>query len=180
MPFCPSCGAEVGGAFCAKCGSAVAGAAPSGGAASPPPAPPQGAYPPQGAGYPPQAAYPPQPASAPLADDLVSALCYVPLLITGVIFLVLEPYNKKPNIRFHAFQSIFLGAALFAFMIVLSIFTWIVSSVMGVFTLGLWPILLVVRLVIFLLWLYLVVQVYQGKNVVLPIIGPLAQKQAGM
>jgi uncharacterized membrane protein len=29
------------------------------------------------------------------------------------------------------------------------------------------------------LWLYLVITAYQGKTVVLPIFGPLAQQQAG-
>jgi len=29
------------------------------------------------------------------------------------------------------------------------------------------------------LWLYLIISAHQGKTVVLPIIGPLAQKQAG-
>jgi len=168
MPFCPSCGSQVNGAFCATCGSAVSGAAPSGGASSPPPA-----------GYPPQGAMPPQPASAGLEDNAASALCYVPPLISGIVFLVLEPYNKKPNIRFHAYQSIFLGAVMFAFLVILSMVTWIVSSMLGLFTFGLFPLFMVARLIVFLLWVYLVVQIYQGKSMVLPIIGPLAQQQAG-
>ena len=157
MPFCPSCGAEVAGAFCARCGSAVSGAAPSGGAAGSP-----------------------QPVAAPLADNVVCALCYVPLLITGIVFLILEPYNKKANIRFHAFQSIFLGAVLLALEIVLHIFTRIAFGALGIYTFGLFGMLFsVIWLILFLLWLYLVLQVYQGKSMVLPIIGPLAQQQAG-
>jgi uncharacterized membrane protein len=37
---------------------------------------------------------------------------------------------------------------------------------------------LVFGLACFGLWVYMLIQTYQGKTVVLPIIGPLAQKQA--
>jgi uncharacterized membrane protein len=30
----------------------------------------------------------------------------------------------------------------------------------------------------FVLWIYLLIQAYQGKTVVLPVIGPIAQQQA--
>ncbi len=173
MPFCPSCGAQVAGAFCAKCGSAVAGAAPSGGAAYPPPNPPQGA------GYPPQGGYAPQPAAAGMTDNVVGLLCYLGWFVTGIIFLVIEPYNKKPNIRFHAFQSIFTFVALFVFQIVFSIVISILSHILGLFSLlGLLG--LFIWLIWVLLWLYLMISTYQGKTIVLPVIGPLAQKQAGM
>ena len=46
-----------------------------------------------------------------MADNVASTLCYVLGLITGILFLVLPPYNKNPVIRFHAFQSIFLHVA---------------------------------------------------------------------
>jgi uncharacterized membrane protein len=51
---------------------------------------------------------------------------------------------------------------------------------LGWYSLGLFGLVLsFVWLMLFLLWLFLVVQVFQGKSVVLPIIGPLAQQQAG-
>jgi uncharacterized membrane protein len=34
-------------------------------------------------------------ASGAMADNVASALCYVLGLITGIIFLVLPPYNKN-------------------------------------------------------------------------------------
>jgi uncharacterized membrane protein len=34
-------------------------------------------------------------------------------------------------------------------------------------------------LVFFLLWIFLLIQTYQGKTIVLPVIGPIAQQQAG-
>ena len=81
MAFCATCGAAVEGSFCAKCGSQV-GAAPSASSGTA------------------------MQVSGAMADNVASALCYLVGLITGIIFLVLAPYNKNPVIRFHAFQSI--------------------------------------------------------------------------
>ena len=38
---------------------------------------------------------------------MAAALCYFVPVVTGALFLFLEPYNRNKNIRFHAFQSIF-------------------------------------------------------------------------
>lgn len=147
MPFCSNCGAEVEGRFCAKCGTPVGAAAP----------------PPPGAAGP--ASLPP-PVAAGLSDNAIGALCYLGLVITGILFLVLEPYSRNRVIRFHAFQAIFLNIA------------WIVVSVViGIIRVGLFlsP---VISLAFIALWIYMIVTTYQGKTVVLPVIGPLAQKQA--
>src|SRR3974390_3353755 len=105
-----------------------------------------------------------------------SALCYALGLITGVIFLILEPYNKNRNIRFHAFQSIFLTVAWIIFRIVLGIVFAAIWSLGGLFLAS--SISLLITLCGVLLWLYMLISAYQGKKVVLPIIGPLAEKQA--
>jgi uncharacterized membrane protein len=41
-----------------------------------------------------------------MEDNVAGALCYLVGFITGVLFLALEPYSKRPFVRFHAFQSI--------------------------------------------------------------------------
>jgi uncharacterized membrane protein len=157
MPFCATCGSQVEGRFCAKCGAAV-GASPTPGAAP-------GAMPP-----------PPMGSSAAMADNVASALCYALGFITGIIFLVLEPYNKNRVVRFHAFQSIFFSLAAFVIRFAISILITALWSVSGFFlTFGL---LSLVSLLFFILWLYLLISTYQGKTVVLPVIGPLAQQQA--
>ena len=46
-----------------------------------------------------------------MADNVASTLCYALGFITGIIFLVLEPYSKNRVVRFHAFQSIFFSIA---------------------------------------------------------------------
>lgn len=45
-----------------------------------------------------------------VAPKLASALCYFPLL--AVMFLLLPPYNKSHEVRFHAFQCFGLVAAI--------------------------------------------------------------------
>jgi uncharacterized membrane protein len=162
MPFCANCGTAVDGRFCAKCGSPVAagagpaGAAPIGGAPLGTPAPPMAI-------------------GAPMADNVVAALCYAFTIITGILFLVIAPYNQNRVVRFHAFQAIFFFVAAFAIRIALGILFLIIHG-LGIFGFfGLWSL---IGLAFFILWLYMVITAYQGKTVVLPIIGPLAQKQA--
>ncbi len=167
MAFCATCGAPVEGRFCAKCGTPVqAAAAPAGGVG---PAPQPGAIPPAGA-----ASY--APASAGMSDATASGLAYLVGFITGILFLVLEPYNRNRTVRFHAFQSIFLNIAWFAVWIALSIVLNILGAILGLFSFFfLTPL---IGLAFFVCWLWVMISTFQGKAVVLPIIGPLAQKQA--
>jgi uncharacterized membrane protein len=196
MAFCSNCGAEVQGRFCAKCGSpAGAGAGPAA-SAPPPPPPPQPSYtPPQQSYVPPQQSYvPPQqgyqqpsysappPGAAPqaggLTDNMAAALCYVLGLLTGILFLVLAPYNQNRLIRFHAFQSIFLHLGMIAVMIGLMVLTGILRLIpfLGVMlSFVLYPI---VGLCFFVLWLVMMYKAYNGERWVLPVVGALAEKQA--
>src|SRR5262245_24247815 len=118
MAFCATCGSPVEGRFCAKCGTPVAAAQ---GGAVPPSAPPQTppGYEQQGyqqpgyqqPGYQ-QPGYQAGPAApGAMTDNVAAALCYALGLLTGIIFLLIAPYNQNRAIRFHAFQSIFLNVA---------------------------------------------------------------------
>ena len=113
-----------------------------------------------------------------MADNVASTLCYVVGLITGIIFLVLEPYSKNRAIRFHAFQSIFLNVAVIVVEIVMGIVFRMLLEIMGFFGLLAGLFFPLFGLACLLLWLYLLYSTYQGKTIVLPVIGPLAQKQA--
>ncbi len=155
MAFCPSCGSQVDGRFCAKCGTAVAGD--TGGAGTIPP---------------------PAAQAAGLQENMACALCYLLGLLTGVLFLVLAPYNTNRKIRFHAFQSIFMHIALIVCWFALSIVFGLLIQipVLGALvTLALWPIL---GLATFGLWLFLMYKAYNNEKFVLPVVGPLAEKQA--
>jgi len=157
MAFCANCGAETPGAFCPNCGAPAAGAAQGTGSSATPP--PPGYTPPLGA-----------PSAAGLSENVASALCYVFGLVSGIIFLVLAPYNQNKTIRFHAFQSIFMHIGIIIVFIALGI----ISGMMHTFGL-LYPLLSLASL---LLWLYMMWSAYNNKLVVLPLVGELAQKQA--
>jgi uncharacterized membrane protein len=110
--------------------------------------------------------------SGAMADNVASALCYLVGLITGIIFLVLAPYNKNPTIRFHAFQSIFMNVA----WIIIAVGLNVVLGIAGLW--GLFFLSTLVGLGFFILWIIMLLQTYQGKTIVLPVIGPIAQQQA--
>jgi uncharacterized membrane protein len=131
------------------------------------------AAPPAGGSVPPPA--PQMQVGAPMADNVASTLCYVLGLITGIIFLVLAPYNRNPTVRFHAFQSIFLHVACIVFWIAVRIVMLEILHMYFLFFLT-----SLIWLAAFLLWIVLLLQTYQGKTIVLPIIGPIAQQQARM
>ena len=148
MAFCPNCGSQVAGAFCPNCGTQM------GGGASGPAAPR------------------PSIAQAPgLSDNVAGALCYLFGLVTGIIFLVIAPYNQNKFVRFHAWQSIFFNVAYIAVWILLSFLTML-THVIGIL---LYPI---VMLGFFVLWLYLMFSAYNNKRIKLPVVGDLAEKQA--
>jgi uncharacterized membrane protein len=156
MAFCKSCGTALNetSAFCAACGAGNGAAA----ATTMPPA-----------------------AAAGMSSNAAGALCYLIGAITGIIFLVLDPYKRDRFVRFHAFQSIFFNVAWIALWVV-----WmIVGAVLGAITKGLFfllqiPIDLLLALGGFGLWIYLMYSAYQNRTVKLPIVGQLAEKQAGL
>ena len=79
--ICPSCNTETGSnsTFCPHCGANTA----TGAAAAPV----------QQGG---------------LSETAAGAIAYI-TIIPAIIFLVMEPYNRSSFIRFHSWQSIFLG-----------------------------------------------------------------------
>jgi uncharacterized membrane protein len=145
VAFCPTCGTQIAdGVACPKC---------AGGAA--------------------QSAAVVVPAAAGLTDNVAGALAYV-TIIPAIIFLVLEPFNKKRFIRFHSFQCIFYSVAWMVIDIVLAIIGRI--PFLGWATLFLWPLVTLALLVILLI---LALKAYQGQMFKLPVIGDIAEQQAG-
>jgi uncharacterized membrane protein len=117
-----------------------------------------------------QPEYVPVPPAAPvatagLADNVAGALAYV-TIIPAIIFLVMEPYNKRPFIRFHAFQSLGLGVLWF-----------ITGAVMIVPILG-WIIGFVGFLVLFCAWVLCIVKAYGGVKFKLPVLGDFVENMA--
>ncbi len=110
-----------------------------------------------------------------LQPNVAGLLTYLVEFITGILFLVPEPYKRDRFVRFHAFQSIFLSAAwlviYIALEIVLSVLPgvlwWLASLLFSLVSLGL-----------FLLVLFLMYKAYNNEKFKLPIVGELAEKQA--
>jgi uncharacterized membrane protein len=112
-----------------------------------------------------------------MTDNVAGLLCYVLGFITGILFLVLEPYNRNKLIRFHAFQAIFFNIAVVACFVGLSII-----GIALHFIPMMWALMAMLNMVVWLgsivVWVFLMVKAYQGQRWVLPVIGPLAEKQA--
>jgi uncharacterized membrane protein len=175
--FCTQCGAQVDetAKFCKKCGakltptqSAGYGAptidhqtsnyqGPSGfGAAQPPYQQPYQA-PQQG------------PASqADLKPNVAGMLCYPLSFITGILFLVLTPYNRDRFVRFHAWQSIFFSLAMVVLNIALHILPWPLEA-MSLYAL---------RLLALGGTGWLMYKAYHGERFKLPLVGEWAENQA--
>jgi uncharacterized membrane protein len=109
---------------------------------------------------------PDETAQSGLSDNAAGALAYV-TIIPAIIFLIAAPYNTNSYIRFHSWQSIFLGIAAFAIGIIN------VIPILGqiVFLIGM--------LLLFVAWIICLLKALKGERFKLPVIGALAEKQAG-
>ena len=98
-----------------------------------------------------------------LNKNTAGALAYVLGPITGVIFLVIE---KDAYVRFHAMQSIvvFIGLSILQF-------------ILG-FTIFLLPLVPLVGIVTFVLWLILIYKAWQGEKWEVPFFGKFAKQLA--
>lgn len=102
-----------------------------------------------------------------LAPNIAALLAYL-FWFPAILWLVMEPYNKDRFLRFHSFQSLFLGIFWFALSIVLSII-----PILG------WIVLLFLPLVILGVAIYCAYKSYNNETFKLPMIGNMAEKQAG-
>ncbi|MCB1023832.1 MAG: DUF4870 domain-containing protein [Acidobacteria bacterium] len=109
-------------------------------------------------------------------DGNITALIGYIIWIVALVLIFIEKDNKF--VRFHAFQSVFFGLAMMVVIVVLSIFTGILSAVSGTLA-GLFS------LVFLLVWLgaivgliYLCIKAFQGQMAKLPIIGNIAENMA--
>jgi len=179
MATCTQCGAEVAEniKFCPKCGTQIdagageagqapgasqtgsSGAASGGASSSAAGTASAGGFAGSGAGG---------QAAAVAENNVPAAVAY--LVITAIIFLLIEPYKNDRFVRFHSFQAIFYWLACLGIVIVLSALGFVV----GALSMMLLPL---VQLASFVLWILLVVKAYQGQWFKLPVIGDLAEKQ---
>ena len=111
---------------------------------------------------------PPHQPSPVIADNIASALCYLLLGVTGTLLLFIEPYSRNPRVRFHAFQAILLNVVIIVFWVGISFSGRHVALLLS-------PLFMLGCLV---LWLALIWTAWQDHRLVLPVIGPVAEKHA--
>jgi|SRR5580692_1408471 uncharacterized membrane protein len=168
MAFCANCGTQMadGTAFCPSCGKAT-GQATTGAAVAAQPAPQQPPPSPQ----PPPVAANTAATAAPLAENIAGMLAYF-TIIPAIVFLLVEPYNRNRFVRFHSFQCLFTCGALIVIHIGLSIIGYALPLLIL-------PIYMLLGLAELALWILLVIKAYQHEMFKLPIVGDMAEKQAG-
>lgn len=96
-----------------------------------------------------------------LKRETAAALSYVMLLVTGFIFLLLE---KDPFVRFHAMQSIVFS------VVALALNTLIMLTVI------LAPLVNLLVLIEFAVWLVMIYKASQGEQWELPYLGKYVYK----
>jgi len=123
---------------------------------------------------------PPRPApnvtqAAGLEENVVAAVCYLGFVLTGILFLVIEPYNHNSTVRFHAFQSIFFWLAVIIGGMVLSMVSFVILALPFVGWIISFLLSLAYWLGALVLWLYLMYKAYNNEKYKLPIIGNMVE-----
>ncbi len=96
-----------------------------------------------------------------LPRNTSAALSYVLGPITGVVFYILE---KDPFVRFHAMQSIVVFVVLF-------VLQWIFGI-----TIVLLPVVPLISILGFVLWLLLIYKAWMGNEWEVPVLGAYVRK----
>ena len=146
MPYCCQCGIQVGPGdiYCARCG----------------------------ARQPIEARPAPDPLSS-ISPRTAAILCYVPVVgwIAAIIVLASERFRQNQQIRFHAFQGLYLFVA---WLIVEQVIRPVFHSLPD----GGFPVHKVLQAVLMFTWIFMLVKASHDETYSLPIIGDLAQKSA--
>lgn len=100
-----------------------------------------------------------------LSDSAAGALAYI-TIIPAILFLIIEPYSKRPFVRFHAFQCIGLAVCAFALgvIMIIPILGWIVG--------------IVGDLTLLVFWILCIVKASQGQRYKVPVIGNYVENMA--
>jgi uncharacterized membrane protein len=113
------------------------------------------------------------PTSMGMAQNTAAGLSYVLGWITGLIFFLMEKQNRF--VRFHAMQSIILFGGFSIIGIVLNVAIGYLPGALALAVSCLWGI---IGIGVFVMWIVLMVNGFQGKYFKLPVIGEYAEKYA--
>jgi uncharacterized membrane protein len=100
-------------------------------------------------------------------SNVIGALTYLLGLVTGIVFLYLEPYDRDEFVRFHARQSIAFSIAWFALNVIVGVFIAVMPRPLA----GLLAFLQqVTNIGMAVVWVYLMYQAYIGNKFRLPVL----------
>ena len=144
MAYCSQCGQAVADSdsFCAACGARQAGGPRT-------PADPLGAFTPRTA----------------------SILCYVPVVgwIAAIVVLAAEKFRNNRNVRFHAFQGLYLFVA---WLMVDQVLTPLFHALPGsIFRLD-----KLMHVGLLVLWVFMMIKAGEERPYSLPVVGDLAER----
>jgi uncharacterized membrane protein len=145
MPYCTQCGKQIAerDKFCAGCGSKQ-----GGGPAAP---------------------------AADLLDGIAprtaSLLCYLPVVgwIPCIVVLATHRFRDEREVRFHAFQGLYL-------FVVWLLVDWVVSPMFGFLPGHALPVAKLLKLGVLVAWVFMLVKLAQNQTFRLPILGELAER----
>jgi len=145
MPFCSQCGKQVGAAdvYCASCG------------ARQPVTPPRG---------------PADPFSG-LSPRAAAILCYVPIVgwIASIVVLAADRFRNRRDVRFHAFQGLYL-------FVTWLLVDWVLSPMFHFMPGPHFPFSMLLHALILFTWIFMMIKASQDEVYSLPILGELAER----
>jgi uncharacterized membrane protein len=114
-----------------------------------------------------------------MAANIAGALCYLFGVISGIVFLVLQPFRRNRFVRFHAWQSIYFTVV----WVVLAIAWTTVITVFEAITAGFLAVLIIPVGCLLTLagigyWVFLMYRAYSGEESKVPLLGQLAHRHA--
>ena len=122
------------------------------------------------------------PSSFGLSPNIAALISYLFIPWTSIAVIATEKENRF--VRFHAFQSLFLGLGMIALTIILSVVIGVVTLIAGaispyagilvsVVSLIVW---IVIAFAILALWALCLFKSYKGESYKLPLVGKFAEK----
>jgi uncharacterized membrane protein len=100
-------------------------------------------------------------------NNVIAALAYVLGVVTGIIFLYLEPYDRDEFVRFHARQSIAFSVAWFALNVIAGVFIAVMPHPLAALINFLQQLM---NIGLAIVWVYLMYQAYIGNKFRLPML----------
>ncbi len=117
-----------------------------------------------------------------LSPNAAALISYIWIPVTSIIVLVTEKENRM--VRFHAFQALIMGLAVFAFSVLISIVIGVLMLIGGAISPYLGLIVSVISLLVWVviafallaLWVLCLVKAYRGEMYKVPVAGKFAER----